>query len=230
MALTDKALKNLRPSKKRYEVPDRGDGLSVRVTPKNKKTFQFRFRFEGKQQRIDYGNYPEISLKQAREQHDNNRKLLEQGINPSHAKKADADETRNMPTVKELLEEYDRRFLQKELRRPRVPRRLIEKDIIPIIGHKKVKGVTPSEVDQQIIDIHLHRFSLGQGLRQVLAHGGFLQRIESALLYGIAEQPQQRICGGRVTDVIPELGFVSARYACHRLRLLRGTETGAVGS
>ncbi|WP_176414714.1 Arm DNA-binding domain-containing protein [Photorhabdus luminescens] len=41
-------------------------GLSVRVTPKSKIIFQFKYRWGGKGDRIDIGMYPTTSLKAAR--------------------------------------------------------------------------------------------------------------------------------------------------------------------
>ncbi len=41
------------------------DGLSARVSPKGKIVFQFRYRFDGKQQRVDIGTYPLMKLAEA---------------------------------------------------------------------------------------------------------------------------------------------------------------------
>lgn len=61
--------------REKVEVFSDRDGLGVRATLKGKLVFQYRYRFYGKQLRLDIGTYPAISLKRARE------KLLElQGV------------------------------------------------------------------------------------------------------------------------------------------------------
>jgi integrase len=67
MPLSDTKLRSLlnRPSDKLVTITDR-DSLSVRVTPKGKIVFQYRYRFEGKGKRYDLGSYPSLSLSDAR--------------------------------------------------------------------------------------------------------------------------------------------------------------------
>lgn len=56
MPLSDKQLLSLhkKPQKKVIEVADR-DSLSVRVSPKGKVVFQYRYRFKGNASRYDLG-------------------------------------------------------------------------------------------------------------------------------------------------------------------------------
>lgn len=67
MALTDTRLRSLVNKKqvKLLTITDR-DALSIRVTPKGKITFQYRYRFNGKDQRYGLGSYPSLSLSEAR--------------------------------------------------------------------------------------------------------------------------------------------------------------------
>ncbi|WP_438461986.1 tyrosine-type recombinase/integrase [Marinomonas sp. PE14-40] len=88
MALSEAWLKSKHKklSEKSEEKTDR-DGMSVRVSPKGKITFQMRFRYEGKAARLDLGSYPLISLKEAREKALEMRAKLEQGYDPRIVKK-----------------------------------------------------------------------------------------------------------------------------------------------
>ena len=52
------------------------------------KWWRYKYRFEGKEQRISLGTYPDISLKEARERHAEARKLLASSVNPSESRKA----------------------------------------------------------------------------------------------------------------------------------------------
>ena len=83
MALSEAWLKaNNGKARETVEVVADRDAMSVRVSPKGKIVFQLRYRFNGKQERIDIGTYPLISLKDARLEAVKLRAFLDQGKNP----------------------------------------------------------------------------------------------------------------------------------------------------
>ncbi|MGV2874022.1 tyrosine-type recombinase/integrase [Colwellia sp. E150_009] len=116
MALSDKHLLSLhnKTRDKLIEVKDR-DALSVRVSPKGKVVFQYRYRFEGKACRYDLGSYPSLSLKNARIELIELRRILETG-NDIKVYKREIKEDKlallNQPNlescVEEFLEKYNR--------------------------------------------------------------------------------------------------------------------------
>jgi len=67
MSLSDTKLRSLlnKPFDSIRVFKDR-DSMSVRVSPKGKIVFQYRYRIEGKQRRYDMGAYPALSLSDAR--------------------------------------------------------------------------------------------------------------------------------------------------------------------
>jgi len=82
MALTDSKLRNIKsPYTGKPELADR-DGLSARVSPKGLISFNYRFRWQGKQQRIKLGRYPDVTLFEAREKISGYRKSLSEGLDP----------------------------------------------------------------------------------------------------------------------------------------------------
>jgi hypothetical protein len=62
-------------------VADR-DGLGVRISPKGKLTFQFRYYYDGRPDRVDISSYPRMSLTDAREVALRLGRGLEKGENP----------------------------------------------------------------------------------------------------------------------------------------------------
>src|SRR5690606_3335007 len=103
MALSDSWLKsnNGKPREKVEVVTDR-DALSVRISPKGKIVFQYRYRFNGKAKRLDIGTYPHIGLKEARTLVHKYKSELDQGKDPMQLKlKAESDYLRQ-PTVQEI--------------------------------------------------------------------------------------------------------------------------------
>lgn len=81
MALTDAVVRQAKITAKNYTLSDTG-GLLLFVSSKGAKKWHFRFSWLGKQQRIALGAYPDLSLKQAREQRDDLRAQIAQGIDP----------------------------------------------------------------------------------------------------------------------------------------------------
>lgn len=86
MPLTDTKIKNAKPKEKPYKLFD-GDGLFVLVQPNGKKFWRMKFFFFGKEKLLSFGQYPEISLAEAREKRQEAKKLLSNGYNPSAVKR-----------------------------------------------------------------------------------------------------------------------------------------------
>ncbi|MCG9042139.1 tyrosine-type recombinase/integrase [Laribacter hongkongensis] len=63
------------------------DGLYLLVS-NSSKLWRFDYRFAGKRLTASFGAYPEVSLKEARQLHDEARRQLREGIDPMAAKKA----------------------------------------------------------------------------------------------------------------------------------------------
>src|SRR5574337_1274134 len=85
--LTDPACKNAKPKDKPYRLADE-KGLYLEVMPNGSKYFRMKYRFGGKEKRLAFGVYPEISLKEARDKRDKARKELDRGIDPGETRKA----------------------------------------------------------------------------------------------------------------------------------------------
>jgi hypothetical protein len=86
MPLTDIALKKLASSDRPYKRSDQ-NGLFILVKPNGSKHWHLKYRFGGKEKLMSYGPYPLISLKEARDKRDRDRKLLVEGIDPATVKR-----------------------------------------------------------------------------------------------------------------------------------------------
>ncbi|MDE9475269.1 integrase family protein, partial [Xenorhabdus bovienii] len=107
MAITDSWLRSTsgKPQEKITTKSDR-DGLSVRVTPKGKIIFQFRYRWNDKGDRIDIGTYPATSLKDARDSVISYRGELEQHRNPKTVKRVRKESALSAVTVEKLIRDW----------------------------------------------------------------------------------------------------------------------------
>jgi integrase len=152
--LTDKRLQSLKPKAKEYIIAD-AHGLGVRVWPSGAKTFQYRYRVNGKLERLTIGNYPEITLKEARERHAAARKQAEQGVSPAYTKQLikGAAASAGIETVKELAAEFTDRFLEKQRKRPGHAKQMLDADVLPALGKIRVKDITRRHVVKMLDDI-----------------------------------------------------------------------------
>ncbi|SFP62541.1 tyrosine-type recombinase/integrase [Sphingomonas rubra] len=81
MALTAAEVKNAKPGDRDYKLGDAG-GLYLFVTAKGAKSWRMKYRFAGKEKRLTFGLYPEVSLAEARTQRDEARRLLRENKDP----------------------------------------------------------------------------------------------------------------------------------------------------
>ena len=82
MALTDTEIKKLKATGKEYQKAD-SRGLVLIVRAKGEKFWRCELRLNGDKFRYGYGNYPEITLDNARKIHAVARQLVELGNHPS---------------------------------------------------------------------------------------------------------------------------------------------------
>lgn len=84
--LTDTAIRKAKAQDKPYKLSDT-NGLHVYVTKAGSKIFRYRYEFLGKEKTLVIGDYPEMSLLDARRARDEARQLLKAGKDPSAQKK-----------------------------------------------------------------------------------------------------------------------------------------------
>ncbi|MDI9803985.1 tyrosine-type recombinase/integrase [Citrobacter koseri] len=90
-----------------------GDGLSIKVSKIGVLTWYFTYRIGGREsnsQRIKLGNYPDLSLKSARERREQCRAWLAEGKNPRHQLSISTQETLKPVTVREALDYWIREY------------------------------------------------------------------------------------------------------------------------
>ncbi|MEP7351530.1 MAG: Arm DNA-binding domain-containing protein [Sphingorhabdus sp.] len=86
MPLTAAEIRALQPSGIEAKVYD-SQGLYLLVSPNGSKHWKMRYTFAGKERKLSFGRYPEVSLKDARKERDEARQFLASGADPSLAKK-----------------------------------------------------------------------------------------------------------------------------------------------
>lgn len=136
MALTDPAVKNAKPQEKIYRLTDE-KGLYLEVHPNGARYWRHKYRFAGKEKRLAYGVYPEISLKEARNARDDSRRLLREGIDPAKLKRT--RKARQTLAAENTFQTVSEEWFQKQLdtwaeATAKKRRALLDNDLLPWLG------------------------------------------------------------------------------------------------
>ena len=86
MALTDTAIRKLRPTDKPFKLGD-SSGLYLLIKPNGSKLWYMKYRIDGKEKKLAFGPYPAVSLLNARQLRDAARIKMREGTDPSVDKK-----------------------------------------------------------------------------------------------------------------------------------------------
>ncbi|OYV74515.1 MAG: hypothetical protein B7Z70_11830 [Acidithiobacillus ferrivorans] len=89
--LTDIKIRQAKATGKTCKLTD-GRGLYLEVTPTGAKHWRYRYRIAGKENVYAMGNYPEISLQEARKAREDARDLVKQGVHPAHIRRKNQGE------------------------------------------------------------------------------------------------------------------------------------------
>lgn len=148
MALTDTKVRNARSGDDAYKMPD-GHGLYLLVQPTGGKLWRWKYRFDGKEKLMTFGQYPDVPLVRARELHIAARQLLASGIDPMAQRKEEKTAERvqaenSFANVAGLWLEHWRDG--KSPRHADYVSRRVQTDILPCLGARPVAEIEAPEV------------------------------------------------------------------------------------
>lgn len=150
MALSDTKLRTLTPRSRPWQLADH-DGLVIEVLPSGRRIWRFRYRFDNKSQKITLGEYPAFSLSEARIWREKCRSMVAHGVNPAQKKQEDKLKQKDPTTAKAFAKRWQTEIVEKNNKNPRNVTRIIEKDIVPIIGKLEIEELTTVHI-QVVID------------------------------------------------------------------------------
>jgi integrase len=162
LALTIKEIENAKPMAKKYKMAD-GGGLCLLVAPSGAKLWVWRYRFDGSEKNMHFGEYPLVTLKDCRELHFAAKKLLSTGINPMAERKAEAEAKQQ--EVKALARETDSSFekvarkwwawwsIGKSSRHAETVMNRLEADVFPVVGHLSIDAVQTAHIREIMLTI-----------------------------------------------------------------------------
>jgi len=148
--LNNRKLETAKAKEKAYRISDFG-GLSILITIKGKKKWRFRYFFNKKESMISLGSFPEVSLKEARDERDKFRRMISEGVNPSSHK---SEEKNKETTFTDMFKVW---FNKNESTwTPRYAKKLkraMEIHILPVIGERLVATIKPIMIYNLLEDI-----------------------------------------------------------------------------
>jgi integrase len=193
MPLTMREIQNAKPAGKPYKLTD-GGGLCLLISPSGSKLWRWRYYFDGKEKMMALGEYPLVSLKDARERHFEARKTLAAGIDPMAERKAEVEakqrEFEAQQRHAELsFEKIGRKWwarwsVGKSPRHVDTVMRRLEADVFPVIGHSFIDAISASDLRELILPIE------ARGARDVAkrAHENIGQIFRFAIANGLAKR------------------------------------------
>lgn len=155
--LNDKAIQAAKPTDKQQKLSD-GEGLILLVRTTGSKLWQLRYRFDGKEKTLSIGQYPLVSLTDARKRAFIARQSVHDGIDPlaeKQAAKASVKEqaeqlkqdagTAYEVVAREWFEKFSKSNDWEENHSSKIMGRF-EKDIFPWLGKRPIKDISAPEL------------------------------------------------------------------------------------
>jgi integrase len=180
--LTVTAIQKAKPTEKQYRLADER-GLVLLVRPNGSKLWQLRYRHGGKEKTASLGQYPDVSLSDARVKRDEQRKLVAAGDDPVAVKR---EQRQAKVAASEHTFEVVARQWYQHWSGPKNPRHAgyvlarLEADVFPAIGLRPVAEILAPELVNMVkaiekrgaLDIAKRCLQMtGQIFRHAIAHG-----------------------------------------------------------
>ncbi len=139
---TNLTVHHLKPTNKRNVFWCLGfSGFGLRVSTKGKKSWIYQYQFENKSRMMTLGNYPKMSLSEAKTKYSEAFHQVDLGFDPAKNKVQKNLFEHNADTVEKLLERYIEYSKAQGKKSWKTEQQELRKNVIPVIGHMKAHNV-----------------------------------------------------------------------------------------
>ncbi len=149
---TDIEARHAKPKEKMYRISI-GNGFCFQVNPDGSKYWRLRYRYGGKEQMISIGVYPLVTLERARHEAETARRLLLDGINPTESRRQKKFDLR-LSVARTFGDAANKWFDHNAIRWKKATqdkvRQYLDKDLLPILGHRSLALITPPELAEVV--------------------------------------------------------------------------------
>jgi integrase len=131
-----------------------GGGLTFTLSRSQTATWIFRYRYGGRQREITLGNYPDMSLDDARKKATAHRAMVDAGKDVASEKRLERTAANSAMSFRELAEDYLERTGKSLVPRSQDEvRRFLKKDLCRRIGHVTARDVSPENIVSLVEDV-----------------------------------------------------------------------------
>jgi integrase len=146
--LTEVACRNAKPDTKDFKLFDKR-GLYLLVKAGGSKLWRCKVRIAGRERLLSLGSYADVSLGEARELRDAQRKLIARGVDPIAERRATV--AARQDAVRDVFEAVAERYFRKRQKgwsetHKRDIRRMFDNDLLPKLGRKSISEITTADV------------------------------------------------------------------------------------
>ena len=148
--LRDTEVKNAKPKDKEYNLSD-GEGLSLRIKPNGSKLWIFNYYrpYTKKRANIGFGQYPALSIAEARKLRLDARELLAKDIDPKADREDKAQEEKN--TLENTFSKYAEAWKEiktAQWKEPTIRRahQTLSKHALPVLKDLPISQVKPKQI------------------------------------------------------------------------------------
>ena len=175
---------------------DSGTGLHIYVRDSGSKSWSQKIRFGGKQLELGLGNYPMVSLAEARRIAAENKALAQRGINP----KLDRVKPKTIPSFKEVMELALPSILDelKNAKHRAQWRTTLETYALPLVGSMPVNEITVNEIHALLQPIWKDKTETASRLR-----GRIEKVLDYAIVKGMMSPPNPAAWQGNLSRLLP---------------------------
>ncbi len=144
--LSDAQIKRSKPQDKPYRLFD-GGGLCLYISIAGSKSWQYRYKINGKRTTMTLGSYPDVGLAKARELHREARALLGKGVNPIDARNRQ-DEPEQHGTLFSTVAREWYEIAKSEWTEGHAKKIFyrLERDVMPVLGNMVIGDITAQDV------------------------------------------------------------------------------------
>ncbi|EAN5160407.1 DUF4102 domain-containing protein [Salmonella enterica] len=141
MALTDTAIRKIKPTDKSFKLTD-SSGLYLLIKPNGSKLWYMKYRILGKEKKLAFGPYPDVSLFKARQLRDAARAKVREGVDPSADKKIARQKKKNGHTFRQIAMNWHGKHKRWSAHYANTIQRRLEMYVFPDIGDSLIDQIT----------------------------------------------------------------------------------------
>ncbi|EEE0771895.1 DUF4102 domain-containing protein [Salmonella enterica] len=141
MALTDTAIRKTKPTEKPFKLAD-SSGLYLLIKPNGSKLWYMKYRIDGKEKKLAFGPYPDVSLFKARQLRDAARAKVREGVDPSADKKIAQQKKKNGHTFRQIAMNWHGEHRRWSEHYANTIQRRLEMYVFPDIGDSLIDQIT----------------------------------------------------------------------------------------